>query len=126
MLFDIRIVDTDARSYCSRPPMDVLFAAEEEKKRKYQSACNDRRAQFTPICVSVDGMMGKEAGVFVKRLADRLSRKWNCNYSTVLGWIRTHLTFAILRATILCLRGSRTKWRSITVVDGSPLDLIMC
>ena len=125
-LFDIRIVDTDARSYCSRPPMDVLSAAEEEKKRKYQSACNDRRALFTPICVSVDGMMGKEAGVFVKRLADRLSRKWNRNYSTVLGWIRTHLTFAILRATILCLRGSRTKWRSITVVDGSPLDLIMC
>ena len=71
-------------------------------------------------------IMGKEAGVFVKRLADRLSRKWNRNYSTVLGWIRTHLTFAILRATILCLRGSRTKWRSITVVDGSPLDLIMC
>ena len=83
MLFDIRIVDTDARSYCSRPPMDVLFAAEEEKKRKYQSACNDRRAQFTPICVSVDGMMGKEAGVFVKILADRLSRKWNRNYSCV-------------------------------------------
>ena len=30
-LFDIRIVDTDAQSYCSRPPMDVFSAAEEEE-----------------------------------------------------------------------------------------------
>ena len=69
VLFDIRIVDTDAQSYCSRPPMDVLSAAEEEKKRKYQSACNDRRALFTPICVSVDGMMGKKAGVFCQEIS---------------------------------------------------------
>ena len=60
-LFDIRIVDTDARSYCSRPPMDILSAVEEEKKRKYQSACNDRRALFTPImclCGCNDGKRG--------------------------------------------------------------------
>ena len=33
-LFDIRVIDTDARSYCGRPPKDVLSAAEEEKKKK--------------------------------------------------------------------------------------------
>ena len=59
-LFDIRVVDTDARSYCARSPRDVLGSAEVEK-RKYLQACQDRHATFTPLCVSVDGMLGSEA-----------------------------------------------------------------
>ena len=38
-LFYIRVVDTDARSYCARGPKDVLGTAEGEKKRKYLQAC---------------------------------------------------------------------------------------
>ena len=34
------------------------------KKCKYLQACQDRRATFTPLCVSVDGMLGSEAQVF--------------------------------------------------------------
>ena len=60
-LFDIRVIDTDARSYCTRSPKDVLGTAEGEKKRKYLQACQDRRATFTLLCVSVDGMLGSEA-----------------------------------------------------------------
>ena len=40
-LFDIRVVDTDARSYCARSPRDVLGTAENEKKCKYLQACQD-------------------------------------------------------------------------------------
>ena len=121
-LLDIRVVDTDGQAYLSRSPSDVLAKAEEEKKAKYLSACEARRALFTPICVSVDGM---EANAFLKRLGDRLSLKWMSPYSEVINWIRTRLTFAIIRASLLCLRGSRTKWRSIDTCDGAPLDLIM-
>jgi len=32
--------------------------AEAEKKRKYSQAYHDRRATFTPLCVSVDGVLG--------------------------------------------------------------------
>ena len=32
-------------------------------------------------------------------------------------WIRSRLSFAILRVTNLCLRGSRTKWRSGAAMD---------
>ena len=63
-LFDIRVVDTDARSYCACSPRDVLGTAENEKKHKYLKACQDRRATFTPLCVSVDGMLGSEAEFF--------------------------------------------------------------
>ena len=60
-IFDVRIVDTDASSYRSRTLPDVLQSAELEKKRKYLQASQDHRATFTPLCVSVDGLLGKEA-----------------------------------------------------------------
>ena len=70
-------------------------------------------------------MLGPEASRFIKHLSERLSYKWERNYSTVMSWVRTRITFAIIRASVLCLRGSRTKWRSMEMADGSPLSLIM-
>ena len=101
----------------------MLTNAEKEKREKYCSACLNRWALFTPLCVSVDGMLGREATVFLKRLGDRLAVKWERGYSEVMSWIRARLSFAILRASILCLRGSRTKWRSVEHFDGAPLAL---
>ena len=75
-LFDIRVVNTDARSYLARSPRDVLCSAEGEKKHKYLRACQNRRATFTPLCVTVDGMLGSEAEIFVKRLSDFLAARW--------------------------------------------------
>ena len=41
----------------------------------------------------------------------------------MLGWIHARLAFAILRASVLCIRGSRTKWRSLGLEDGAAIDL---
>uniref|UniRef100_A0A1X7U4G7 Uncharacterized protein n=1 Tax=Amphimedon queenslandica TaxID=400682 RepID=A0A1X7U4G7_AMPQE len=56
VLLDIRVVNTDSQSYLNQSPSNVLAIAEEEKKAKYLSACEARKALFTLICVSVDGM----------------------------------------------------------------------
>ena len=50
VLFNVRVVDTDAPSYCDRSPQAVLGSAEAEKKRKYLEACLARHAGFTPLC----------------------------------------------------------------------------
>ena len=89
------VVDTDARSYLARSPRDVLCSAGGEK-RKYLQACQNRRATFTPLCVSVDGMLGSEAEFFVKRLSDFLAARWERPYSVVMGWVRAHLSFVIV------------------------------
>ena len=86
-LFDVRVVDTDAPSYQSRSPQAVLCTAEVEKRRKYGAACLARRASFTPLCFSVDGLFGSEADYFLRRLADSLSVKWEKNYSVVMGYV---------------------------------------
>ena len=121
-IFDIRVVDTDAPSYCSQSPRSVLSSAESEKK-KYLKACHDRRAGFTPLCVSVDGMLSAETEFFLKRISDYLAVKWERPFGVIMGWIRARLSFAILRATMLCVRGSRTKWRSLGIIDGASLPL---
>ena len=105
------VIDTDAQSYASRTVDAVLCSAEQEKKRKY-SAVEDRRASFTPFVVSVDGVLGHDAQHLMKRLCDQIAVKWEKSHSEVMGWVRARMAFAILRATNLCLRGSRVKWRS--------------
>ena len=40
------------------------------------------------------------------------SVKWDKPLGQITGWLRTRLSFAILRTTNLCLRWSCTKWRS--------------
>jgi len=120
-LFDIRIVDTDAQSYSACTPLVVLCSAGAEKKRKYSQACHDHCATFTPLCVSVDGVLGPEAEFFVKRLSDFLAAKWESPYGVMMGWVQARLSFAILQATLLFVRGSHTKWRSLGIVDGASL-----
>ena len=47
-LFNIRVVDTDVRSYLGHSSCDVLGPAEVQKKCKYLQACQDQHAT---LCV---------------------------------------------------------------------------
>ena len=39
-----------------------------------------------------------------------------------MGWVRATMSFSIVRATNLCLRGSRVKWRSgVGMEDGAGI-----
>ena len=119
MLFNIHVVDTDAQSYCHHTPMAVLSTAEHYKKQ-YSQACQDHRATSTPICVIVDGMLGCEAIAVLKWIGD-MSAKCEVDYGTLIGWVHARLSFAIFCATLLCVRGSCTKWRALGLVDGASM-----
>ena len=123
-LFDIKAIDTDAWSYSARTSLAVLCLAKAEKKCKYSQACHDCCATFTSLCVSVDGLFGPEMEFFVKRLSDFLAAKWESPYGIVMGWVQARLSFAILRVTLWCVHGSRTKWRSLGIIDGASLALL--
>eukprot|EP00731_Ephydatia_muelleri_P016468 Em0009g892a len=63
---------------------------------------------------------------FIKHMATALSSKWDKVYSITSSYIRSRLAFAGVRAVSLCLRGSRTKWRSgLGFDDGAPLASFM-
>ena len=86
VLFDIRVVDTDAKSYLSHSPVAVLASAEAEKKRKYCGVCTEHRATFTPLCFSINGLVGDEAACFLKHLGRSLSVTWE-HYGEVIRWL---------------------------------------
>ena len=69
-------------------------------------------------------MFSSEAEFFVKRTGDFLAAKWERPYTVVMGWVRARLSFAILWTALLCVRGSRTKWRSLGIVDGVSLPIV--
>ena len=82
--YDIRVTDTDARSYGNRSTAQVLKACESEKKNKHLEACRNRHIIFTPLVASVDGCLGKEFQHFVKRVGEVLAEKWEKPYSVVV------------------------------------------
>ena len=64
-----------------------------------------------PLLMGTNGGMGFECRNFVSTLTKKLALKQNKSYSSVVTWIRTRLSFIILRSVILCVRGSRRPWR---------------
>jgi hypothetical protein len=102
-----RVTNTDAKSQHHKDPDKMFSQHKREKKRKYLEPCLKQQRHFTPFVVSTDGLLGREATVFLKRLASVLLDKWHQPYSVVCGFVRSRMSIAIARATHLCLRGAR-------------------
>ena len=84
---------------------------EQAKKREYSQRVQEvERGVFTPLVLSTDGEMGRVATTFYKRLADMIAQKRQHHYSTVMGWLRCRISFASLRSSVMCIRGSRSSF----------------
>ena len=55
--------------------------------------------------MTIDGALGPKAVLFLRCLAEKLSVRWERGYVEILGWIKAQLSFTVIRATNLCLRG---------------------
>ena len=93
--FDVKVVDTDARSHRTHSPEAILESGAKEKKRVYEQAVVERRGKFTPIVLSVDGLLHRETEHFLKRMAANLAHKWEKPYSQTCGYVKAQLAFAI-------------------------------
>ena len=91
---------------------------ENEKKRAY----NERVLQvdhdtFTPLVFSIYGSMGGEYHKFYCQLSDLLSEKRNLSRSVVTNWVRSKVCFALLKSSLLFLRGSQTVCRKASDLE---------
>eukprot|EP00957_Ditylum_brightwellii_P202372 15329844-Ditylum_brightwellii.AAC.1 len=66
-IIDVRITDTDAKSYISRP-LETVLAAQEKEKGKYLNSCLEQNRHFSPFVIYVDVMLGKEAAMVLMYL----------------------------------------------------------
>ena len=106
----VHVTDTDAKSYRGSSSAKVLEKAAREKRAKYEKACLKQRRSFMALVYSVDGMAGKGARAYEKRIASLLADKWSREYSSVAGWVKARMALAVVRSHTLLLRGSRTRY----------------
>ena len=108
--FDVRVFHPNARS-THHVSLPSLYARHERAKRRQyeQRVCDVEHATFTPLIFSSAGGMGHAASVAYKRLAGLLAEKAGLPYACVMSWLRCRLSFALLRSSIMCLRGSRRR-----------------
>ena len=95
-------------------PQYNLKEQEEEKKQKYQQRVRDvEMGSFTPLVFGTNSGMGADCSCFLKCLAEKLSEKNEEPYHISVTWIRTLLSFEILRSVQTCVRVFRTPFRLI-------------
>ena len=59
--------------------------------------------------MSTSSGIGAEAVLFIKRIAELIAAKRNEEYSDVVNYIRTRLSFCLLKSVLLGVRGERGK-----------------
>ena len=106
---DVRVFDLSAQRYRNSKLRRCFQMNEDEKKKKY----NDRvlqveNASFTPLVFSANGGMGRECKKFYSRLAEMIAEKRGIAVSDAATFVRTRISFSLLRSTLLCVRGSRS------------------
>ena len=110
--FDVKVMHPTAQSHL-RKSLGALYAeGEAEKKRKYNDRIiNVEHASFTPLVFLTTGGMAPECSRLNKRLAELLASKTHESYSDIIRHFRLRLRFALLRATLVAVRGIRGKRR---------------
>jgi len=126
-LFDICILNADAPSYSTTALQSLFDKARERKYMIYCDSVEARRASFTPIIASCEGIFDHQAMVYIKRLSTLLASKWEnptlYKYSTWMAQSKNASLYTILRSVSLCIRGSRTKWRGAGIEHGAQISL---
>ena len=81
---------------------------ENEKKNLYnERIINVEKSTFTPLIFTTTGGMGPECQKLNKRVAELIAIKRKEQYSSVMMHVRTRLRFALLKSTLVALRGFR-------------------
>ena len=114
--FDVRIFNPFAKSHLNSKLETVFRSQENVKKRAY----NDRvikveHGSFTPVVLSAFGGLGRETGFFMSKLAEKIAEKHDLPKSTVSNYIRTKISFELVRAQGECIRGSRSKRQQVSL-----------
>jgi hypothetical protein len=110
-IIDVRITDTQSRSYRNKDYQKVLAQQEKDKKNQYLRPCLEMRKDFTPLVYSIDGSAGREAKNVEKRLTYHLLEKWHKQLPQMVYYVRIRMAIAVVRANSLLIRGSRDRQR---------------
>ena len=64
-----------------------------------------------------------ETKQFYKRLSQLLCEKSDVSYSNTSAWLKRQISFSLLRTSIICIRGSRSKKYNIPTEERMDIDV---
>ena len=112
--FDIRVFNPFAKSHLNVSLETAFKNNERTKKNAYNNrVIRIEHGSFTPIVLSAMGGCGKETSRFISKLIEMLGEKKEILTSTMASYIRTKLSFNLVRSQVMCIRGSRTLYTKI-------------
>ncbi len=121
--FDFCVTNAEAISQRDRTVAAVLRSKEQDKKRAYNTRIMEvDQGTFTPLILTTKGVMGHECDKFFKSLAEKLAKKKGERYEDIMRYIRVKISFLVLKAALLCLRGTRVKSNSMVSDDGDDFS----
>ena len=108
--FDVKVVSPYSRSYYHLSPAQLYRQAEKTKIREYGERVRQvEHGDFNPLVFTTAGGMAPQCHLVIKRLAEKIAERQDIPKSIVSGWLRCRLSFALLRTTLLCVRGTRAR-----------------
>ena len=124
--FDVRVTHPNCDSNIHKPISQVYKEHENEKKRMYEERIlESEKGSFTPLIFSTSGGNGPMCRILIKKLADRIAEAKNEKYEDIVYHLRVRIRFAILRSTLLSVRGQRGKsLKGVEKIDETSFNLI--
>ena len=116
--FDIRVTRVNAKSNQNSSTKEIFKKHENAKKREYNERVIEvEHGSFTPLVFGTNGGMGDECLIFLKQLTTKIAEKKGNTYAETITWLRTKLSFAILKSVLLCVRGTRIPFYKHSMED---------
>jgi len=108
---EFRVLDPFAVTHSNKSPSVLYKSIANIMRREYGQRVREvEDGDFTPMIMSSTGGMGPEMHMALKHLANKLVDKKGGSYSRTMSLLRCKFAFAMARAALVCLRGSRGLW----------------
>ena len=108
--FDVRVFHPNAESYRMSTLEELFRRHERQKQLQYEErVTNVKHGSFCPLVFSTTGTAGPLCDRFLKRLASLLTSENPGCYSSTWCWIGCRISLALIRSSVMCIRGSRSR-----------------
>ena len=121
--FDVRVFNPFAKSHLARNLEAVFRSNESSKKTAYNTrVIQIEHGSFTPLVFSSFGGYGKETSCFLSKLVGKIAHKFEMEKSAVANYIRSKISFELIRSQVACIRGARSLKK--IVIDTSEMEVL--
>ena len=123
--FDVRVFNPFAKTHINSKIEANFKLNETQKKNDYNQRVIDiEHGSFTPIVMTAYGGFSRETEKFMSHLIVKIAEKKDVPLSCIANYVRTKVSFNLVKSQVLCMRGSRKIWSQN--MDTHEAQVVQC